>query len=77
MAKTPPPASTRRWWMALFAVLAVSLAAEIFLPRDGHFGVDGVFGFGAWFGFAACAGLIVLSKLLGIFLKRPDGYYGD
>jgi hypothetical protein len=67
----------RRLWIALIAILALSLLAEVVWPRSGHFGFDGWFAFGAWFGFAACVILILGSKLLGVFLKRRDDYYAD
>jgi hypothetical protein len=71
------PNGIRALWFAAAALLALSLLAEIVVPRGGHFGFDGWFAFGAWFGFAACVVLILGSKLLGVFLKRRDDYYGD
>jgi hypothetical protein len=71
------PRGVRTLWFIAAAILALSVAAELVLPRTGHFGVDGWFAFGAWFGFAACVVLILGSKLLGVFLKRPDHYYAD
>lgn len=33
-------------------------------------------GFYAAFGFLACVALVVLARILGWWLKRPDDYYG-
>jgi hypothetical protein len=71
------PRGVRILWLIAAAILALSVLAELILPRPGHFGFDGWFAFGAWFGFAACVVLILGSKLLGVLLKRPDDYYAD
>jgi hypothetical protein len=71
------PSTIRRLWIAFVATLATTVAAELFVERHSVFGLDGSFGFYAWFGFASCVGLILFPKLLGVFLKRPDSYYGD
>jgi hypothetical protein len=55
-----------------------TVLVQLVLPVQGHFGLDGSFGFNAWFGFGSCAAMIVVAKLLGWLLKRPDHYYeGD
>lgn len=68
---------TRRAWMALIALLILSLAAEMAVSRHPHFGLDAVFGFYAWFAAAACVLLVIVAKVIGVFLKRRDTYYDD
>jgi hypothetical protein len=71
------PRTIRMLWVAFGIVLALTLAAELFVPHEAHFGYDGVFGFAAWYGFLACVALILVAKVLGLALKRPDDYYAD
>lgn len=71
------PATIRMLWIALFAVLALTVLAQVVFPVEGHFGIDGSFGFNAWYGFAVCAAMILVAKLLGVWLKRRDTYYDD
>ena len=69
------PENIRLLWRAFIGVLALTLAAELFVTQHAYFGIDGSFGFNAWFGFLACAALILFAKGLGAFLKRSDDYY--
>ena len=67
----------RKLWVAFIVVLAATVAAELFVSHEAHFGIDATFAFHAWYGFAACAVLILVAKLLGLVLKRPDTYYDE
>jgi hypothetical protein len=58
------------------AGLAGTVLLQLVLPVEGHFGIDASLGFSAWFGFAVCAVMIVIARILGLLLKRPDDYYG-
>lgn len=69
------PETIRKLWWIFGAVLALTVVAQLFVPLKGYFGLDGLFAFNAWFGFLACAALILIAKVLGLFLKRPDNYY--
>ena len=71
------PSTIRRLWAGFIAVLALTIAAELFVAHDAHFSVERVFGFGAWYGFIACAVLIVFAKGIAVFLERPDSYYDE
>ena len=71
------PNTVRKLWLAFIAVLAATVLAELFVPHEAHFGVDGTFGFNAWYGFLACAALILIAKLAGLALKRPETYYDE
>jgi uncharacterized membrane protein YhdT len=62
-------------WVVFVLILAATVLADFFVVHHSHFGLDGSFGFGAWFGFVSCVVLILIAKLLGIILKRPDTYY--
>jgi len=69
------PATIRKLWLMMIIVLAASVLLQVFVPVHGHFGIDESFAFGAWFGLGACMAMIILAKLLGVLLKRPDDYY--
>lgn len=71
------PQAVRRLWFAGCGILAVTVVAEPFVHLHPHFGFDGWFGFHAWYGFLTCVAMVVFAKVLGIFLKREDRYYGD
>ncbi len=71
------PGSIRIALTVFVLVLLGTLVAEAFVHTHSLFGIDGSFGFHAWFGAMACAGLIAVSKLLALFLKRKDTYYDD
>ena len=60
-----------------FALVLAALVLGDFLVH-GHpgFGIDGTFGFYAWYGLGACVAMVLFAKALGLFLKRPDTYYG-
>jgi hypothetical protein len=65
----------RRAWTIFIALLALSVAAELFVAHEGHFAIERLFAWSALYGFLACAALILVAKALGILLKRPDDYY--
>lgn len=69
------PRNVRLLWRLFIAVLALTVAAEWLIDLHPHFAIDALFGFHAWYGLAACAAMIVVAKLLGYALKRPDTYY--
>lgn len=71
------PGTIKISWVVFIAILALTLAAGAFIPIKGYFVADGYFGFFAVFGFGVCVVMLLVSKVLGIFLKRPDSYYDD
>ena len=71
------PATIRKLWYGFGALLAVVVLLQVLIPVKGYFGVDGWFGFGAVYGFVACLLMVLLAKVLGVVLKRPQGYYRD
>lgn len=62
-------------WVVFVLILAATVLADFFVVPHPYFGLDGTFGFGAWFGFVSCVALVLIAKLLGSVLKRPDAYY--
>ncbi len=74
--KFPKPALI--WLCVAFAAALIgAVAAQAFVSIKGHFGIDGSFGFNAWYGFATCVVMVLVAKVLGFLLKRPDTYYDD
>ena len=71
------PQTIRKLWWGLYAVLAVTVAAEFTIEHHSAFGVDGTFGFNAWYGFATCVAMVLGAKALGVLIKRSDNYYID
>ena len=71
------PATIRKLWYGFSAVLALVVLAQAVIPIKGYFGVDGLFGFGAVYGFVACLLMVLVAKLLGVVLKRPQDYFRD
>jgi hypothetical protein len=69
------PRHVKRLWHAFLVVLAVTVAAELFVALHPQFAIEAIFGFNAAYGFLACAVMIAVAKLLGMVLKRPDSYY--
>ena len=69
------PASIRLLWRIFWAVLALTVAAQLAIKVKGYFGVDGWFGFGAAYGFLSCLLMVLFAKGLGYFLKRDENYY--
>ena len=69
------PATLRWLWGIFLGALVLVVLANFVIHKQGHFGIDGSFAFFAWFGFLACIGVIVVAKVLGVFLRREEGYY--
>lgn len=71
------PATIRWLWRIFGVVLGLTVAAGFFMGEHGHFGIDGSFGFHAWYGFLTCVAMVLVAKLLGFLVKRPESYYRD
>ena len=69
------PSTIRLLWRVFAVVLALSVGAQLMFSVKGYFGLDGWLGFGAVFGFLSCLAMVLVAKLLGMFLKRPDDHY--
>ena len=71
------PATIRKLWIALYVVLAITVLAQLGIKVKGYFGVDGWFGFGAPYGFFSRVAMVLVAKVVGFLLKRPEDYYDD
>ena len=58
-------------------MLALTVLAQGVVYVKGYFTVDGWFGFGAVYGFVSCLLMVLVAKVLGVILKRPQGYFDD
>ena len=71
------PATIRKLWIGFIAVLAIVVVAQAVIYVKGYFGIDAWFGFGAVYGFFSCLLMVLVAKVLGLVLKRPQGYYAQ
>jgi len=69
------PSSIRLMWRVFWAVLALTVAAQIVIEIKGYFGIDGWFAFGAIYGFLSCLAMVLFARGLGYLLKRDENYY--
>jgi uncharacterized membrane protein len=69
------PSTIRKLWIGASIVLALVVLAQTVIYVKGYFGFDGWFGFGAVYGFFSCLIMVLVAKLLGKLLKRPEDYY--
>jgi hypothetical protein len=69
------PRNIKILWISLYVSCGVLFILDLFIPRKTLFGFDGFFGFYSILGFISCAVLILVSKVLGIFLKVEEDYY--
>jgi len=69
------PRTIRRLWFSFVVVLALTVLAQAVIAIKAYFGFDGWPGFAAAFGFLSCLALVLIARLLGLLLKRPDDYY--
>lgn len=75
-AKKLNKSTVRFLWILMIVSLVISLIAELFLGEQGHhFKVEKIPFFYAVFGFVSCVAIIVISKYLGLILKRKENYY--
>lgn len=71
------PTTIRKLWIGSSIILALTVLAQTVIYVKGYFGVDAWFGFGAVYGFVSCLLMVLVAKLLGFFLKRPENYYDE
>jgi len=71
------PSTIRNLWIGSSIVLALTVLAQTVIYVKGYFGFDAWFGFGAVYGFASCLVMVLVAKLLGLVLKRPQNYYDE
>ncbi|MCF2949194.1 hypothetical protein L0668_13825 [Paraglaciecola aquimarina] len=71
------PSTIRKLWIGFSIVLALTVLAQTVIYVKGYFGFDAWFGFGAVYGFTSCLIMVLIAKLLGLVLKRPENYYNE
>ena len=71
------PKTVRLLWRSGLVVLVLLVIVDFFVHVHPSFQIDGTFGFYARFGLVTCVGMVLISKVLGAFLKRKDTYYDD
>jgi hypothetical protein len=69
------PSTIRKLWIGFSLVLALVVLGQTVIYVKGYFGFDAWFGFGAVYGFVSCLLMVLVAKLLGVLLKRPENYY--
>lgn len=69
------PANVTRLVRVFYAVCAVLIAIDVFVPKHGPFAIEHWFGFYGFFGFIACVVLVLVAKQLRKVLMRPEDYY--
>lgn len=71
------PENHRKLWVGFITILIFTILAEFVWPIHGHFEIESLTGFNALYGFGTCAAMVAFAKLLGLWLKRPDTFYGS
>ncbi|MBW2137064.1 MAG: hypothetical protein JRH06_05870 [Deltaproteobacteria bacterium] len=56
--------------------LVVLLIVDLFIHKHGEFSWERAPGFLALYGFGSCVALIFIAKVLRVFIKRDEDYYG-
>lgn len=62
---------------ALYAVCALLVVIDFWVPKHGPFAVEHWFGFYAFYGFIACVGLVIAAKGLRVILMKSEDYYDE
>lgn len=69
------PRNVRRVVYALFAICAVTFAADFFVERYVDHPWEALFGFYAVYGFVACVVLVLVAKEMRKVLMRKEDHY--
>jgi len=68
----------KKLWILFSIVLIATLIAEVYyMHPHAKFEIANTPFFHAIFGFGSCAAIVIVSKVLGIFLKRKEDYYKE
>jgi hypothetical protein len=71
------PGTVRLLWWIFGVVLGLTVLLQLAVPVKGKFALESTFAFGAWYGFGACVAMVLVARVLGWWLKRPDDYYAE
>jgi hypothetical protein len=69
------PNNVDRLVRVFYAICAVLVVIDVFVPKHGPYAIEHWFGFYGWFGFIACVALVLIAKQLRRVLMRPEDYY--
>ena len=69
------PRNVKRLWRGFLFLLVLTVVAEFVVTLHPHFEIEALPGFNAAYGFLTCAAMILVAKVLGFLIKRPDTYY--
>jgi len=83
---SPDGTDHKRYWLddarnvnrlvkVFYAICAVVLVLDVFVPKHGPFAVEHFFGFYSFYGFLACVVLVLIAKQLRRVLMRSEDYY--
>lgn len=61
----------------LYAVCALLVVIDLWVPKHGPFAIEYSFGFYAFYGFLVCVGLVVAARWLRAIVMRPEDYYDE
>jgi len=70
------PENVKRFLSIFYISLIVLLIIDFFIHKHPEFPWEGAPNFFAAYGFVSCVLLIFIAKILRIFLKRDESYYG-
>ncbi|OUW06420.1 MAG: hypothetical protein CBD16_00205 [Betaproteobacteria bacterium TMED156] len=65
----------KKLWILMIIILFLTIIIQIIFPVHGHFEIEESFAFASWFGFFSCILMIIIAKILGLLIKRPENYY--
>lgn len=64
--------------IAVLVVICILLGlADFFYHKHGHFEIEAFPNFYGFYGFIMFTAVILIAKLLRVFVKLPEDYYGD
>ena len=66
-----------RVFRIVLAIGALTVAADLFYDKHGHYAMEEWIGFHAAYGFVACVGLVLAAKGMRVLLKRAEDFYDD
>ena len=69
------PRNVNKVFYGLVGVCLLTVAADLFYHKHGHFTWEEWLGFHAWYGFVCCVFLVLAAKQLRRVLMRREDYY--
>ena len=69
------PGAVNKIIWALCIVSGLTVVADLFYHKHGHWHFQEFMGFDAFYGFVACVGLVIAAKGMRVLLMRDEDYY--